>query len=171
MLKEINIRQRMLGAITLISLVVIFLPFILDGDGLKLIVPTPEKIEIPAETQPNIKINSVKEIKAVIAEKHRELEKETKKIAVPEKLENKTKLNLTAWAIQIATYKNEEAAKNITEKLLNKAFTAYIEKTSSKTSVLYKVKVGPFPNKKEADKLAKNIARQLKVKPLVIRYP
>jgi cell division septation protein DedD len=171
MAKEINIRQRMLGAIVIISFIVIFIPLLLDGDGLEMIVPVADEIIIPKETSPSVKNNSAKKINTAIENNFKTLQKDVNKTAIPKAVKNPIKLNLTAWVIQTASYKTEWSAKSFRDKLLKKGYAAYVEEVGSNSKKRYKVKVGPLAKKVEADKKAKQISKAFRVKPLIVHYP
>ena len=171
--QNIVIKYRLMGAIILLALGVIFIPLLLDGDGLKLEAFDNVVISLPEEPDyKKIPISS-EQIKEKILQDYQDMEAKKQQSAIPETLATKSKkaLKLTAWAIQVATYHSEKPALGFKNKLIGKKYSAYIEKFTKNEREFFKVKIGPLPNKQEADKMRIAIAKIFKVKPVVVSYP
>jgi len=94
--------------------------------------------------------------------------KKTKRLSLRKKIEKKsinnrkkTTINFKKgykYAIQIFATTNLKIATNIKKDLIKRGFTSYIVKTKiSKSRHVYKIKVGPYTNKKRTLAILKNI--------------
>ncbi len=171
--QNIVIKYRLMGAIILLALGVIFIPLLLDGEGLKQEAFDNVVIKLPKEPEYKAIPLSSDQVRNKILQDYQDMESKKQQSFVPDTLtvKNKKSLKLTAWAIQVATYHSEKPALVFKNKLIGKKYTAYIEKLIKKDREVFKVKVGPLPNKAEADKMRTAIAKIFKVKPIIVNYP
>ena len=59
-----------------------------------------------------------------------------------------------AWAVQLGSFANRTNAENLSRQLKGQGFPVYVLPGGSGTSVRYRVRVGPLPNRDVADRTA-----------------
>lgn len=188
-----RIKQRIIGAIVLVSLGVIFIPMILSGRGeqsLPLfgspIPPKPDNIanikvlefeNTPKPPEPRTEIRTPvdkynkeddKPVIAPVKPAPKEEVKEKTSTAKPAIKESKP---LKAWVVQVGSFSNRKNALALKEKLLKKGFRAFVERIIKHNETSYRVRVGPEVRRENAVKLQKQIAQKLNIKGLVMTHP
>lgn len=143
-----NLKQRITGAIVLVALAVIFVPWLLQENK-----------------QPDIKMS------VIPARPDAPQVNNTINIA-PVTLEPSTtqKTSQAAWTLQLATFSSESNANNLVKRLQAKAYTAYSVKLNTNNKILYKVYVGPELDKARLTQEAKTIQTSMGVKGTIMPY-
>ena len=188
-----RIKQRIIGAIVLVSLGVIFMPMILSGRGeqsLPLfgspIPPKPDNIadikilefeNTPRPPDPQTEIRTpidkysqkddlpvVAPVKPALKETVQKKVDETKAIIKQEK-------PLKAWVVQVGSFSNRKNALALKEKLVKNGFRAFVERIIQHDKTSYRVRVGPEVRRENATKLQKQIEQKLNIKGLVMTHP
>lgn len=186
------IKARILGALVLVSLAIIFLPWVFDGTGVKerqqldiglppapevsaieLVEPTREDLRPPepviaevVEPEPSSEA-APKPAQTVVA----------KQPATPSKPERKLSLEVekpvldkegvpVAWTLQLASFKDAANAANLRAQLLQKGYKAYIRQRDD----LHKVFVGPDIQRSEIEKLRGELKQEFKLDGLILRF-
>ncbi len=181
-------KQRLIGAVVLIALAVIFVPMLLDGSGRKESavveaelslappkfnfeskLPDPEQLDsLPAAEKP-----SEPKVVAVPVEKPEPAEQAAPQEAtpspepeVPEAAANKItpSPSLSAWAVQVAAFEEKGKALALEKKLVASDFPAFTEKFEKRGKVLYRVRVGPELKRENADQLRAKIEKDQGIK-------
>lgn len=184
-----HVKQRLVGAVVLVSLAVIFIPMLLDrGEkgGMPLFGSNiPEKpayqfapLDIPLEP-----VKPIEADKPLLVEKPEPAPPRAKpapeKAKVEEKplvvkaapeAEKKPAQDSTAWVVQLGSFSNSANALNLRDKLRAKGFTAFVEKLESDGSTAYRVRVGPELKREIADALRDKLQNQMKLKGIVMGY-
>ena len=183
---DIQLKQRLVGAVVLISLAVIFIPSILDeristDSG----VPVTE-IEIKPAPKPERKSEEKFSSQVIPLEgtKNRALipigksptpsakpaDTQTKaKVVVKE--ESPPKIGMVSWTVQVAVLSSEKGAIALVNKLKKKDFLASYEKTYGSSGARYRVRVEQLYDYDQAKKLKQQIDRETGLKGLIVRYP
>ena len=189
---ETLMKQRLIGAVVLIALAVIFVPMLLDGSGRKESavveaelslappkfnfesqLPDPEQLDsLPAAEKP-----SEPQIVAVPLE-----EPEPAEVAPPQQAPQQAapppepkvheaaankitpSPSLSAWAVQVAAFEEKGKALALEKKLRASDLPAFTEKFEKRGKVLYRVRVGPELKRENADKLRAKIERDQGIK-------
>ena len=73
------------------------------------------------------------------------------------------------WAVQIAALTVRGDAEAIAKRLSSKGYAAYVLEPASGTPTVYRVKVGKFPTKGEAEVVASKLQKEEQFKPWVTR--
>ena len=190
---ENRIKQRIIGAIVLVSLGVIFIPMILSGRGEQSmplfgspIPPKPDNIvnikvlefeNIPKPPEPQTEIRTPvdqynnKDDKPVVAPVKPVAKEEVKeKLPVVKPATNENK-SLKAWVVQVGSFSNRKNALALKEKLVKKGFRAFVERIIKHDETSYRVRVGPEVRRENAIKLQKQIAQKMNIKGLVMTHP
>ena len=167
-----TLKKRLLGAIVLVALGVIFIPALLDGSGYK--ARQARSIEIP----PKPEIVSVEQTKLepVVTPIDKKLEqvKQQKKQLAKAKDQTVAKLDakpVKAWALQVSTSSLEKNAKALRDKLRKKGHRAYISTETSKGKTSYRVRIGPELDRKRVDALRERVKKQEGLDGFVVNHP
>ena len=146
-------RQRLIGAVAIAVLLVVFVPMILDSEPRpthpepSLQIPPKDKVEpLPAPAKAK---QAAAEPKAAAPEPAKQAAPEPVKqaAAVPAAASK-----LEGFAVQIGAFKDEEKLKQAREKLVAAKVPHYIERRTTSSGELTRLRAGPFPTREEADK-------------------
>jgi DedD protein len=186
-----QLKQRIVGAIVLVALGVIFIPIILERDepGIsgsnipvmpkelerlserEMPVP-PEQPEKPATTrQPGDEQTpaGMAENAAVVESKDVSQSTPAKATTTPDKT---SKTPARAWVVQVASFSDRKKALALRDRLRKSKYIAFVESLSTSNSTLYRVRVGPVVKRSEAEVLQKKIIKEFKLKDaLVMAHP
>ena len=158
---EAPLQQRIVGAIVLVTLGVIFIPALLDGSGYKSRqtqdIKVKEKPEFPPLTQ-----KKVKPIATPVEKNRVEQEKS---------LTADSKKPIKSFALQIGTFSSNKSALKMRDKYRKEGFTAFISKVKVKGKSSYRVRLGPELERKVLDKLKKDLKKSHKLDAYVVNYP
>ena len=73
------------------------------------------------------------------------------------------------WVVQIAALNTRNDAEAIARRLSNKGYSAYVATPPDGSPVVFRVRVGPFKTRREADSMAGRLQKEEKYKPWVTR--
>lgn len=150
------LQQRLLGAVILAALLVIFVPEWLDGAGHK--SRYPQHIEMRAKPvfQPMQEMPSASP-------------QEAKK--TPLIVTNRIRSSVHAWALQVGSFKDRANAQALKDRLIGEGFPAYVDalKTAKKTS--YRVRIGPALDRSRVKKLQQKVLKEEKLKGMIVIHP
>lgn len=192
-----QLKQRIIGAIVLISLAIIFIPALLDGSN-RNVSPlmerqTPQKpsfyfeeIKLPASVDPGAApsriVDSDKDIlpskqpkkpaKSVVS-KSDMADKPSPKITGSTVTTTKSgtiKSSPSAWIVQIVSLTNSRRALELRDKLKKLAFPAFVEEITKDGKKFYRVRIGPELKRNEAEALQQKIKKKMKLEGKVMRY-
>jgi DedD protein len=162
---EAPLQQRIVGAIVLVTLGVIFIPALLDGSGYKSRqvqnIKVKEKPEFPALTQKKVKpIPTPLKKNVEVQEKARKAD--TKKLA---------EKPIKSFALQVGTYNDNKRAEKFRDKLRKAGYTAYVYKAKSSGKTRYKVRIGPELEYSVLEKLKVKIKKSHKIDAFIVNHP
>ncbi|MDH3355554.1 MAG: SPOR domain-containing protein [Chromatiales bacterium] len=190
-----QLKQRIVGAIVLISVAVIFVPALLDGSK-KNVSPLIER-KIPQK--PNFYFEEIKLPKSIDAGKPPSRIIESKQDVTPPSVKQsvsaapKTSVvqktaesspatsaksknpkivinSPSAWVVQVASLTNSKRALELKGRLKKAGFVAFVEEISNGGKRFYRVRVGPELKQEEAKSLQKRIKQKIKMDSSVMRY-
>jgi DedD protein len=72
-----------------------------------------------------------------------------------------------AWVVQVGAFGNADAARDVVKKLAAKGYPAFLVNPSAGTPVIYRVRVGAYNTRSEADQTAKRLEKEDRFKPVV----
>jgi len=184
-----GLKQRLVGAVVLAALAVIFLPSLFDQDNRRRVSTTskipPVKLVVPATFKAPIRVEGISP--AVSPDEMYQLVDEPEK-AKPEldakpksatskpvsKPVPKPSLNQQgvpkAWVVQVASFKTESRAKVLRDKLIAQNYKAYIRSLNTSKGPVSRVLVGPKIDQREAQKVKAQLDQALKVDTLIKRF-
>lgn len=158
---ETPLKQRIVGAIVLVTLGVIFIPALLDGSGYKSRqvhdIRVREKPEFPPLTQKTV---------TPIATP---LETTREQQPAAETKQNKP---VKSFALQVGTFENNENAEKLRDQLRKDGYTAFVKKTETKKGTTsYKVRIGPEIEYSVLEKVKADIRKSHKIDGYIVNHP
>lgn len=183
---EDQMKRRLVGAVVLVSLAVIFLPMLVDESVSVTeeiretnIPPKPSELEtfqsnvmtlpddeplIPAVDDAPYAEPEAAPAEVEVVESTPEPDPEP--AALPE-----VRTGLSAWVVQVASLSSNERAKTLVDDLRKKGFSAFVEQVSVNGKDLFRVRVGPEIDRKRAEVMAAEIDKTFKLTSQIRRYP
>ena len=144
-------RQRLIGAIAIAVLLVVFVPMILDSEprsarsGTALDIPSKQNapaLPPPAPAPAASRAAPPEPAKAAPAEPPKKADV-APKAAAPK---------LEGFAVQVGAFKDEDKLKQARDKLAAARITHYIERIDTPSGGLTRLRAGPHPTREAADK-------------------
>ncbi len=189
-MEEGHLKQRLVGAVVLIALAVIFIPMLLSG-GREMEMPVfgsnvPERSEEinniehidigEAQKTPPHPINPKRiPIAKGLPEPKIVEEKDTSSIVdtIIALTEDKEKSPITknVWAVQVGSFNKRDNALGLKEKLRKKQMHAFVERIMKEGKPVYRVRVGPEATHQKAEVLMKKLKKEFKLKGLIVKHP
>ncbi|MHB0844329.1 SPOR domain-containing protein [Stutzerimonas nitrititolerans] len=185
--------QRMVGALVLIALAVIFVPMLFnrEDDARRVEVDAPAMPQTPA--MPDVEVQPVEvpepaaepfpeEFEIIEEGPETEAQVPAEPITAPpvvaeptptppaERPEPEQRLDAAnlpvSWSVQLASLSNRESAEALTAKLRSQGYNAYVRTFEGMNRVF----VGPLVERSEANRLRDVLERQQKLKGFVVRF-
>ena len=175
-----RLKQRIVGAIVLVSLAVIFLPMILDGSGQKrdLFVQNPIPTMPGYKFEPlDIPIKSVrpttKPARIVENEQHvKQSELKTNKPTTLKPLDENAQRLVEAWIVQVGSFTKSHNAFSLRDRLRKKDLRVFVEQLNNNDNQsFYRVRVGPYKLRLEAEAAQAKIKNSYKIDGKIMKHP
>lgn len=191
-------KQRIIGAIVLIALAVIFIPILLPGhrdlgfsdteshipakpdelENLKVLelekplpAPTPReivRIPIDERSPPAPKTESDA---PVVEQKPTTTEKKPSPPPVKE-TKSDTASTTKAWVVQVGSFSKRDNAMRLRDQLRSKGYKTFVEQISAADKIFYRVRVGPVVSRSNALDLQKELQTKMKLQDTaVVSHP
>ena len=190
-MEEGRLKQRLVGAIVLVALAVIFIPMLLSG-GRDIEMPVFGS-NVPERTQEitsikQIDVEALKKAEAkplnpkrlpidhdlpepkVVKENNKSLVETIKEAALP-KVEKKKLIKETVWAVQVGSFTKKSNALGLKDKLRKKKIYAFVERIVNNNKAVYRVRVGPETTRKKAEQMKQKLAKEMNLTGLVVKHP
>ncbi|MGW8228199.1 MAG: SPOR domain-containing protein [Gammaproteobacteria bacterium] len=194
---EHSFKQRIVGAIVLVALAVIFIPMLLPGhrdigftDNGSPIPPKPAELENlkvlelekpqPAPAPREIVRTPIDErspatpageVEAPPAEKTPPPEEVIPEPAAKQATQTDA-ATPKAWAVQVGSFTQRENAMRLRDQLRSKKYKAFVEQISSAGKTFYRVRVGPEVSRDKAEALQKELQSKMKLQgSTVVSHP
>ena len=195
MTKDSKSKQRLVGAIVLISLAVIFLPVLVDFNrepdrpaGPVKAPPAPAyrdyqsrvvPIEIPplavdsddqgaisrTEADESVVVDGAPTPVVPVASLPPDEGPAGTVESVPAALPDK------GWVVQVASFSTSERARKIKAQLQKQGFVAYIEPVETPRGLMQRVRVGPQFHREEAEAVQQRLLKSTEFKGIVLQFP
>ena len=169
------LKQRLVGAIVLVSLGVIFIPALLDGSGYK--SRHARSIEIPEAPKfaPLTQLE-IEKIKTPIELRKEQPKKQAKQTETAKKTTKKVPKKkpaepIQSWALQIGTFGQKANALVLQDKLRAEKHPAYVSEIKVDGKQKFKVRIGPIIDKQRVEKLKLAIQKEHNLDGYVVRHP
>jgi len=162
---EAPLQQRIVGAIVLVTLGVIFIPALLDGTGYK----SRQVQDIEIKEKPSFPPLSQKKVTPISTP----LQKNKKERAIVNQADPKQahKKPLKTFALQVGTFGSVENAEKMRDKMRKTGYTAFVHKTTSKGKTSYKVRIGPEIERSVLEKIKSKLKKSQKIDGYVVNHP
>jgi DedD protein len=158
-------RQRLIGAITLVLLLVVFVPMLLDPEPRQqrpepvlAIPPKQSPPPLPAPPRPGTAAQQASSAPPVVAPAPTPTPASTGK-APPAEAKTAGVPRLEGFAVQVGAFKEEAKLVQAREKLGALRIPHYIERLTTPSGELTRLRAGPFPTREAAEKAAADVAR------------
>ncbi len=193
-----GLKQRLVGAVVLAAIAVIFLPSLFDEDSRRRVdtrstIPpvkslSPAKFSAPVrpsgvdaapeaesmyhlvEEPPKTESTAKAEPAKVAVKKDDTQAKAQSKVSNAAKPSLNTQGVPTAWVIQVASFKTQDRAKTLRTQLIKDGYKAYLQSADTSRGKAHRVLVGPKIDKAQALKTKAAIDKALKVDTLIKRF-
>lgn len=183
---NIQIRQRLVGALVLLSLVFLIIPVVLDGDGripekITQIPPKPKRPDLshiraaepaqdqlkPLPTAAEVDLEPAAESHAEVSTPPEEASEPAAEVAVESTDDNASR----AWSVQVGSFRDSGKAAELRDKLRAEGFASYTnEVLISDGSLFTQVLVGPEPEMEAARARQSEIRARIGEQGLVVRF-
>ncbi|WP_048300193.1 SPOR domain-containing protein [Pseudomonas aeruginosa] len=165
-LLERGLKQRIVGALVLIALAVIFLPmlFTREDESRQVVVEAPPRPQSPAMPSVEVQPTEVPELQPGEEGIAPEIVEEGSPAAAEKRLDAN---NLPqSWSVQLASLSNRARAEELQKTLRSQGYNAYIRSFDGMNRVF----VGPVIQRAEADRLRDQLSKQQKLNGFVVRF-
>ncbi len=172
---EAALQQRIVGAIVLVTLGVIFIPALLDGAGYK--SRHVQDIEIKEKPAfPPLSQKKVDPIATPLQQNKKQPEKvqQTDPKQAEPKQAHKTPVHkkpVKAFALQVGTFGSNENAEKMRNKMRKAGHTAFVDKFTVKGKTNYRVKIGPELERDALEKIKKALKKSKKIDAFIVNHP
>lgn len=150
-----QLKQRLVGAITIVSLLVIFLPVIFDGSGYKQLL----HLNLDTPAQPHLIIEQ--EFKELPELGNRSVKE------IYETINPNQNIEVAQWKIQVGVFEQEVNAKAYLATLMAKQYSAEYRKAQMKDGVYFVVDV-VAADKKQLQAMKARLEKDMGLKQLVV---
>lgn len=162
---EAPLQQRIVGAIVLVTLGVIFIPALLDGSGFK----SRQAQDIQVKEKPKFPPLSQKKLKPIATPL--ETIKQTQTAALEADVKKPHKKPVKTFALQVGTFDNNTNAEKLRDKLRKAGYTTFVHKVTTKGKTSYKVRIGPETEHSVLEKVKADVNKSFKIDGYIVNHP
>ncbi len=168
--------QRIVGAVVLVALGVIFIPILLDGSGYRLrhkhdiiFKPIPEFPPISQKQVARIP-SPLQKMQQTIQQKPLQKKAGTKPAEKRPGQAGRGTKSIHAFALQVGTFKDNENAEKLRDRLRKAGYVSFIIPMVEKNSKNYKVQIGPELEKALLLKIKGKVKKKFGLDGYVVNY-
>ena len=167
------LKQRLLGAVILVALLVILLPEWLDGAGHKSRYPQHTSIPEKPVFQPMPELmGKSREPEPVPLQPQPEAGPAPVQAPAPaEEIKPRVNSAISAWALQVGSFNDQGNAQVLRDRLRAKGYPAYIDKQASADKDSFRVRIGPELDHGRIESLRKTILESEKINGMIVKHP
>lgn len=178
-------KQRLVGAIALGCLAIIFLPILLDGEGvsppeMNIVIPAAPAFPEPLEVEPQRPI-VLSDTSEILVETEDSVEvvdavavNNTDAVQANEQAEELPALDAEglpqAWSIRLGLFGESANAETLVAELLSQGYRAYTDSVSTSQGMLTAVLVGPVLTISDAENLRTELSANFNVDALIVDF-
>ena len=166
-----GLKERLIGALALIALAVIFLPLLLEEGRVP--PPVSDKIEMPPKPEPvraQVEAAQKPSLAPVLNEQEKALVEQQRQQPQARGVSSAMQLSLEggveAWAIQVASFGEQANARRLVERLQKQDFHAYWRLINNMAVVF----TGPYIDQEQARRHQDQLLQQEGLRTLLTRY-
>jgi len=162
---EAPLQQRIVGAIVLVTLGVIFIPALLDGSGYK----SRQVQDIEIKEKPEFPPLAQKKVKPIPTP----LEKNKQDQAIVQKTDVRQAHNkpIKTFALQVGTFGSNENAVKMRDQMREAGYTAFVQKSTAKGKTSYKVRIGPELERSVLEDIKTDVKKSHKIDSYIVNHP
>jgi len=164
-----TLQQRLLGAILLVALGVIFIPVLLDGSGFK--SRQGRSINMPAEPD----FPPLSEIKlersAPIHSEDKPASPTPSTTEAPTGIASALDQPVKAFALQVSTVTIKDNAYSLRDKLRKDGYSAYVETRTRNGKTSYRVRIGPELDIARLKEMKKTLSKEQGLDGFIVNHP
>ena len=159
-------RYRVTGSLFLLALAIICLPMLFDGEGIPSVelealpppAPAPEVEPLEGIAPASDYVERIQELREQVDESGFDVETGTR---FGEPVLSDPEPATAAWAVQVASFADQENARNFRAQLREQGFEAFISTTNTNDELRHRVAVGPVLNESDAQALRAQLSELL----------
>ena len=167
---EAPLQQRIVGAIVLVTLGVIFIPALLDGSGYRSRqvqdIEIKEKPAFPPLTQ-----KKVKPIATPLQDSKKAQEKVPQAGIKQTDTKQVHKKPIKSFALQVGTFGSNENAQKMRAQMRKAGYSAFVYKSTAKGKTTYKVRIGPELERSVLQKIKAELKKSKKIDAYIVNHP
>ncbi len=182
---EERLKQRLVGGAVLVSLVVIFVPMLMEErvvtERAFSETKIPEKPKIFQQQQeshailpdPIARVDPVKPVEPVEPVEEAEPIPESVESSPPEEVQRFGKIERptpSAWMVQVASFSKQQNAQKLVDKLNKAGMPAQVKEVRINSKLHYRVQMLPQLDKNQAEEVVNTIKKKFGLKASVVRY-
>ena len=169
-------RYRVTGSLFLLAVAIILFPMLFDGEGLKAVEIEP--LDVP-KTVPDVSrredVAPATDLAARVEELAGEVDEEGFQTDATgtrfgEPILSETDPTTRVWAVQVASFGEEDNALKLRDQLRGDGYEAFISTVKQGDHVLNRVAVGPFLDQTEADDLRDKLSDALSLDARIVAF-
>lgn len=168
-----QLQQRIVGAVVLVTLGVIFIPALLDGSGYK--TRQVQDIRVKEKpTFPPVENREVASIKTPLATDDKPRPSAVSDGAPAKKVaadNSRDKKPIKSFALQIGTFDDNAKAEVLRDRMRKAGYTTFIRKSAGKSGTSYKVRIGPELDYDALEKVKKEIKKSHRIDAFIVNHP
>jgi DedD protein len=185
---NILLKQRLVGAVVLVSLGVIFIPMLLPGDG-DLSVPlqgsnvppapdyrftpppTPPQAPVLTAAAPVVDAPAEPAAPAAAEPSMEALAAQALPPSPPPPATKQDRQQTKAWVVQVGSFSSRKNAHALRDKLRKQGYACFVESIKGEAGTVYRVRVGPELTRDLAEKLQQRLKAKTQLHGMVMQYP
>ncbi|SFC44735.1 DedD protein [Marinospirillum celere] len=161
-----GLKERLIGALALIALAVIFLPLILEEERPPL--PVSDKIVMPESPEPlavDLEASKPPKLQPSVSEEEQQ-RVESRRERGDQRMQLALEGGVEAWAIQVASLGDSSNARRLVARMEDKGLQTYWRRINNLAVVF----VGPFIDQQEARSVQDRLLQEEGLRTLLTRY-
>jgi len=162
---EAPLQQRIVGAIVLVTLGVIFIPALLDGSGYR----SRQVQDIEIREKPAFPPLTQKKVKPIATPLQNNKKEQLKQQQADAKQAHKKPIK--SFALQVGTFSSNENAIKMRDQMRKAGYHAFVHKSTAKGKTSYKVRIGPELDSNVLKKIKAKLKKSKKIDAYIVNHP
>ena len=173
-----QLKERLIGAIVLVSFAVIFIPMFFTGTT-DSVLKNKENVSIPKELEFVSKLkpmtdtatdSNIKNIEfAPVVEES--LAPVVEEIPFNQEMLKNNAVGQMNWVVQVGSFSSKDNAEKLNQKVKKAGFRSFVNPITQNNKIMYQVCSGPEYNETDAMNLLKGIKNKMKLNGIIKKYP
>jgi len=170
MAMDTHLQQRIVGAIVLVTLGVIFIPALLDGSGYQ--SRQIQNIEISDKPEfPPLSQKVVDPVPTPVQVSRDPDQKAASNGGDEPARGSEPDMPVQAFALQVGTFENESNAAKLRDKLKKAGYMSYIQASGNDGKTSYKVRIGPNLQRSQLETVKDEVKKTFKLDGYIVNHP